>query len=137
MRSARALSLSPAPTNAFKWRLILAVSGAPQTSGSMRSGGQADSVASPPLAIDMFCLASDNEVTKPKAAPVVSALDRQSDGGVEDTVTRHSLRPALNVLAILRNKPAFHLKSARGVFAAAKALDITLPLSCIRRPTGD
>ena len=57
--------------------------------------------------------------------------------GVEDSVTRHSLRPALNVLAILRNKPAFHLKSARGVFAAAKALDITLPLSCIRRPTGD
>jgi hypothetical protein len=103
----------------------------------MRSGGPADSVASPPLAIDMFCLASDNEVTKPKAAPVVSALDRQSDGGVEDSVTRHSLRPALNVLAILRNKPAFHLKSARGVFAAAKALDITLPLSCIRRPTGD
>jgi hypothetical protein len=90
----------------------------------------------------MFCLASDNEVTKPKAAPVVDALDGwtgkvMGGRGEYRYPTLASLRLELNVLAIPRDKPAFHLRSARGVFAAAKALDITLPLSCIRRPTGD
>jgi hypothetical protein len=37
-------------------------------------GDQAGSVAQPSLAMDIFCISSDVDVTKPNAAPVVDGL---------------------------------------------------------------
>jgi hypothetical protein len=59
----------------------------------------------------MFCLASNNEVTKPKAAPVVDGLAQGGWAniamGAWRTVTRRSLRLELNVPAIPRNTRRF------------------------------
>jgi len=80
----------------------------------MRSGDRADSVARPLLAMDIFCISSDVEVTTPNAAPVGWP---GSVGGA--SIAMASVEKTQSKL--------------RG-FAMAEGADITLPLSWIRRP---
>ena len=130
-----AFSPSPSPHPCCRW-----VHEHRQTCRSTRSGDQADSFAWPPLQKDIFCFSSDDEVTKPNAAPVVNGL------AVRGLRSRWERRESPFLVLVspwliaICGTPlqisGFGLRSIRRLFASAEVPDITLPLSWIRWPMG-